>query len=94
MTATVEAFGRLDNVVLNAAGIRINALCPGLVDTPALVPHRQALRGHGLRLADPEAVAAAIETVLADPATGQVWAVQAGQPAAVVAASEVPLAAE
>ncbi|MEV5716512.1 SDR family NAD(P)-dependent oxidoreductase [Amycolatopsis mediterranei] len=79
---------------LAAAGIRINALCPGLVDTPALAPHRRALRDRGLRLADPDAVAAAVEAVLADPGTGQVWTVQAGQPAAVVPATEVPLAAD
>jgi NAD(P)-dependent dehydrogenase (short-subunit alcohol dehydrogenase family) len=79
---------------LAADGIRINALCPGLVDTPALAPHRRALREHGLRLADPDAVAAAVETVLAGPGTGQVWAVQAGQPAALVPAPEVPLAAD
>ncbi|MER6798114.1 hypothetical protein [Amycolatopsis mediterranei] len=67
--------------------------CPGLVDTPALAPHRRALRDRGLRLADPDAVAAAVEAVLAGPGTGQVWAVQAGQLAAVVPATEVPLAA-
>jgi len=75
-----------------AHGIRINALCPGLVDTPALAVHRRALRAHGLRLADPGAIAAAVETVLADPGTGRVWTVQDGQPAAPVPPPEVRLA--
>ncbi|RSM46383.1 SDR family NAD(P)-dependent oxidoreductase [Amycolatopsis balhimycina DSM 5908] len=75
-----------------ADGIRINALCPGLVDTPALAPHRAALRAHGLQLADPAEIAAAVETVLADPRTGQVWTVQDGQPAAPVPPPEVRLA--
>ncbi|EOD66365.1 SDR family NAD(P)-dependent oxidoreductase, partial [Amycolatopsis vancoresmycina] len=79
---------------LAAAGIRLNALCPGLADTPALAPYRRVLRERGLRLADPGAVAAAVETVLAGPGTGQVWTVQAGQPATVVPAPEVALAAE
>ncbi|WP_103352709.1 SDR family oxidoreductase [Amycolatopsis sp. CA-128772] len=79
---------------LAAAGIRLNALCPGLTDTPVLAPHRQALRDRGLRLAHPGEVAAAVETVLAGPGTGQVWTVQAGQPAAVVPAPEIPLAAD
>ena len=78
---------------LAADGIRINALCPGLVDTPALAPHRTALRAQGLRLAGPDEVAAAVETVLAWPGTGQVWTVQAGQPPAVVPPPEVRLAA-
>ncbi len=78
---------------LAADGIRINALCPGLVDTPALARHRQALRDHGLSLADPGAIAEAAETVLAGPGTGQVWTVQTGQPAAVVPPPEVPLTA-
>ncbi|MEV4052873.1 SDR family oxidoreductase [Amycolatopsis sp. NPDC049688] len=79
---------------LAAAGIRINALCPGLVDTPALALHRRALREHRLQLADPDAVAAAVETVLAGPGTGQVWATQAGRPLTLVPAPEVALAAD
>jgi len=66
---------------LAAEGIRINALCPGLVDTPALAPLVPALRAHGLRLAAPAEVADAAETVLAGGRTGLAWTVSAGEPA-------------
>lgn len=65
---------------LEPDGIRINTVCPGLVDTPALTPMRAALLAHGLLLADPDEVAAAIETVLAQERTGHAWPVQAGRP--------------
>ncbi|GAA2666527.1 SDR family oxidoreductase [Streptomyces lunalinharesii] len=77
---------------LEADGIRLNTVCPGLVDTPALAPVRPALRARGLLLADPDEVAAAIGTVLDDDRTGRVWTVQAGRPAAPVDEPTVPLA--
>ncbi|MEV6846438.1 SDR family oxidoreductase, partial [Actinoplanes sp. NPDC051411] len=66
---------------LAAEGIRINALCPGLVDTPALASLAPALRARGFLLADPAEVADAAEVVLADERTGLVWTVQAGKAA-------------
>ncbi|MEO6084210.1 MAG: SDR family oxidoreductase [Umezawaea sp.] len=77
---------------LAADGLRINALCPGLVDTPALAAHRRTLLEHNLRLAAPGEIATAVETVLADSRTGQAWTVQSGQPAAPVAYHDIPLA--
>jgi NAD(P)-dependent dehydrogenase (short-subunit alcohol dehydrogenase family) len=62
-------------------GIRINALCPGLVDTPALDAARTVLREIGFLLADAEEVATAAETILADASSGGIWTVQAGEPA-------------
>ncbi|GAA3189410.1 MULTISPECIES: SDR family NAD(P)-dependent oxidoreductase [Streptomyces] len=77
---------------LAADRIRLNALCPGLVDTPAVAPFRAGLFARGLLLAAPDEVAAAVETVLADPGTGRVWTVQAGRPATPAALPAVPLA--
>ncbi|MER7986865.1 SDR family oxidoreductase [Streptomyces noursei] len=67
--------------LLEADHIRLNTVCPGLVDTPALASMRATLLAHGLLLADPDEVAAAIETVLADERTGRAWSIQAGRTA-------------
>jgi NAD(P)-dependent dehydrogenase (short-subunit alcohol dehydrogenase family) len=69
---------------LAAHHIRINAVCPGLVDTPAIARIRTALAEHGAPIAHPDEVAAAITTVAADPRTGQTWTVLAGRPATVL----------
>jgi NAD(P)-dependent dehydrogenase (short-subunit alcohol dehydrogenase family) len=71
----VRALGR----VLGAEGITINAVCPGLVDTPLLSgPIRDALVESGFPLIDPDSVAdAVLECVLGD-VTGQAFVVQAG----------------
>lgn len=67
-------------------GVKVNALCPGVTDTPALAPARRALRTAGLALASPQEVPLAAETVLTGEhggpveGTGQVWTVQAGRP--------------
>lgn len=66
---------------LRADGITINALCPGLVDTPAIAAFRPMLTKAGLRIADPDEAAVAVETILADGGTGGTWLVQAGRPA-------------
>ncbi|MFG2140855.1 SDR family NAD(P)-dependent oxidoreductase [Streptomyces sp. NPDC048650] len=78
--------------LLDGDGVRINAVCPGLVDTPVLAPWRTTLHSHGLRLAAPEEVAVAVETILADRHTGRTWVVQAGRPAAPIDAPDIPLA--
>ncbi|GAA3525398.1 SDR family oxidoreductase [Amycolatopsis ultiminotia] len=80
--------------LLAADHIRINALCPGLVDTPLLAGLRRSLLDHGLRLADPDEIATAAETVLADPGSGRAWLVQAGRPAEPVPPPDIPLAPE
>jgi NAD(P)-dependent dehydrogenase (short-subunit alcohol dehydrogenase family) len=76
---------------LATEGIRINALCPGLVDTPALAALAPAVRAWGLRLADPGEVADAAEAILADNRTGLAWLVQAGEAAHPAELPEVAL---
>jgi NAD(P)-dependent dehydrogenase (short-subunit alcohol dehydrogenase family) len=73
-------------------GIRINALCPGLVDTPLIAPLGKTLRERGALLATADEVAEAFETITESTVTGRAWVVQAGQPARPVAQPEFPLA--
>ncbi|MGW4401855.1 SDR family NAD(P)-dependent oxidoreductase [Amycolatopsis nivea] len=74
---------------LAADGVRINALCPGLVDTPIIAGYRSSLEKAGLRIADPAEAATAVETILADGVSGGVWVVQAGRPASLLPVPEV-----
>jgi NAD(P)-dependent dehydrogenase (short-subunit alcohol dehydrogenase family) len=59
---------------LAARGIRLNALCPGFVDTPLV---ELELRGRlDVPLMEPSFVAAAALRVLEDPESGRAWVVQ------------------
>ncbi|MFI7611556.1 SDR family NAD(P)-dependent oxidoreductase [Nonomuraea terrae] len=79
-------------MLLAADGVRVNALCPGLTDTPIIAPFRHALADAGLPIAAPDEMAEAVEHILADGRTGQAWVAQAGQAAAPVAYPVVTLA--
>ncbi|MFG1616099.1 hypothetical protein ACGFI3_25330 [Nonomuraea wenchangensis] len=41
---------------------------------------REHVLAHGLATADPDEVAAAVQTIVRNGATGEAWTVQAGQP--------------
>jgi NAD(P)-dependent dehydrogenase (short-subunit alcohol dehydrogenase family) len=64
---------------LEPRGIRVNAVCPGLVDTPMTAAVRDQLEERGLPLIRPDAVAEAILLAARDEETGQAWVVQPGR---------------
>jgi NAD(P)-dependent dehydrogenase (short-subunit alcohol dehydrogenase family) len=65
---------------LEAHGVSINAVCPGIVDTPLLAEdQRAALDAAGFPLLLPEDVAEAVAAVLESDGTGEAWIVQPGR---------------
>jgi NAD(P)-dependent dehydrogenase (short-subunit alcohol dehydrogenase family) len=66
---------------LEALGIRINAVCPGIVDTPMMDKggQRAAFAASGFPLLEPEDVVAAVLLAARSDETGQAWAVQPGR---------------
>jgi NAD(P)-dependent dehydrogenase (short-subunit alcohol dehydrogenase family) len=54
-------------------GIRINAVCPAIVDTPMLGAERDRVRAAGIDLLTAEEVADAVLTAAHDGSTGQAW---------------------
>jgi NAD(P)-dependent dehydrogenase (short-subunit alcohol dehydrogenase family) len=61
-------------------GIAINAVCPGIVDTPMIAGSRAALEAAGFPLLAPEEIAGAVAEILASDGTGGAWVVQPGRP--------------
>jgi NAD(P)-dependent dehydrogenase (short-subunit alcohol dehydrogenase family) len=61
--------------VLAEKGITINAMCPTFVDTPILGDALPYLVDAGMAVLDVERVADAVEAIIADGGTGQVWTV-------------------
>ncbi|MGB7051960.1 MAG: SDR family oxidoreductase [Acidimicrobiales bacterium] len=66
---------------LAASGITVNAVCPGLVDTPLIADARVFLEQSGFPLIEASAVATAVVDRLTGTETGDCMVVQAGRPA-------------
>lgn len=64
---------------LAARGIRLNAVCPGIVDTPMTDAIRGRLQAAGFPLLRPEDVADAVLRAALDEEVGQAWVVQPGR---------------
>jgi NAD(P)-dependent dehydrogenase (short-subunit alcohol dehydrogenase family) len=64
---------------LSERGIRLNAVCPGIVDTPMTDAIRDRLQLAGFPLLQPQDVAEAVLGVAGDEEVGQAWVVQPGR---------------
>jgi len=60
-------------------GIVLNAVCPGIVDTPMVAPQRGQLEAAGFPLLRAEEVAGAVLVALRSDGTGEAWVVQPGR---------------
>jgi NAD(P)-dependent dehydrogenase (short-subunit alcohol dehydrogenase family) len=77
----VVGFVRAVAPQLAERGIRINCVCPGIVDTPMLDKggQRAAFESSGFPLLRPEEIAAAVLLAARSEETGQAWAIQPGR---------------
>ncbi|QRP47300.1 SDR family NAD(P)-dependent oxidoreductase [Amycolatopsis sp. FDAARGOS 1241] len=63
------------------AGITLNAICPGFVETRMIAGIKPALAEHGLAVASPAEIAAAVATIASATGSGDAWMLQAGRAA-------------
>ena len=64
---------------LGERGIKINCVCPGIVDTPMVGAQRDMLRAAGFPLLQPAEVAEAVWLAATSEGTGEAWVVQPGR---------------
>lgn len=75
---------------LQSRRITINAICPGLVDTPLLGEARELITRAGFPLIPPVEIADAVLAAVASGLTGQAWVCQPGRPPERYEFGEVP----
>jgi NAD(P)-dependent dehydrogenase (short-subunit alcohol dehydrogenase family) len=59
--------------------VRLNAVCPGIADTPMIDHHREAFAAAGFPLLAPDEVAEAVWRAATSGGTGECWFVQPGR---------------
>jgi NAD(P)-dependent dehydrogenase (short-subunit alcohol dehydrogenase family) len=64
---------------LERRGIRINAVCPGIVRTPMTEPAQADLDAAGFPLLEPEQIAEAVLVAARSEGTGEAWVCQPGR---------------
>jgi NAD(P)-dependent dehydrogenase (short-subunit alcohol dehydrogenase family) len=60
-------------------GVRLNAVCPGIADTPMIDEQRDAFAATGFPLLRPDDVAEAMWRAATSEGTGECWFVQPGR---------------
>ena len=75
----VVGYGRSMAPVLEARGIRINLICPGIVRTPMTEGAQAELDAAGFPLLEPEEIAQAALLAARSEETGQAWVCQPGR---------------
>ncbi len=70
---------------LQARGITVNCICPGVVDTPLVGMARDLLAERGIDVIPPADIADAVVTVVTTGRTGEAWTCISGKPPAVFA---------
>jgi len=75
----VVGFVRAAGPALAQRGIRLNAVCPGFVDTQMVRPHERELRAAGFEIMPPSRVVEAVLVAARSSETGQAWVVQPGR---------------
>jgi NAD(P)-dependent dehydrogenase (short-subunit alcohol dehydrogenase family) len=65
---------------LGELGLRINAVCPAMVDTPMMASVRERTLAAGIELIQPGEIADAVLAAARDGSTGDAWACLPGRP--------------
>ena len=84
--------GFVRSVAPQLAPVKINAICPGIADTPMLDMHdqRSTFAAAGFPLLDPDEVAEAMWRAASSDGTGECWFVQPGREPAPFRFANVP----
>ncbi len=65
---------------LEADGIKINAVCPGITDTPMTAPDKEVLQSAGFPMLVPSEIAEAVMLSITSGGTGLCYPIQPGRP--------------